>query len=421
MEITPEQQPLLRNPNFRWMTCGNIISNLGDQFTLIALPWLVLKMSTDPLQLGLVIAIMSIPRALFILIGGALVDHYSPKRVLMLTKYINVLLLGVLSALVLTNHLTMPLVYLLALGIGLASAFSIPSGSSLLPNVIPSSQLDAANSIQMSVRQLAMLLGPVLAGLLIAGAGNHPSAGAISDALGLGLAFALNCLSFALSAWTLHQVDVQFSPKTSARQPIFRAVGEGLQMVWRDQMLRTMFLYWGVITFVVGGITQVGLPLLANSQLHSAAALGLLLGAHGTGTLLGMLGSTQGRKLRVGTLGRTLLLIDGVIGIIFMPLGLIHTAWQGIALLLPMGLLAGLMQITVITWIQRRVPAAMLGRTMSIMMFVFIGTPSLGASVFGALMQYLPLADLFAAGGLILISLALLAFAATPLRKLADI
>ena len=63
----------------------------------------------------------------------------------------------------------------------------------------------------------------------------------------------------------------------------------------------------------------------------------------------------------------------------------------------------------------------MLGRTMSIMMFVFIGTPSLGASVFGALMQYLPLADLFAAGGLILISLALLAFAATPLRKLADI
>ncbi len=421
MEKPSEQQPLLRNPNFRWLTCGNIISNLGDQFTLIALPWLVLKMSTDPLQLGLVIGIMSIPRALFILIGGALVDHYSPKQVLMLTKYINVLLLGLLSALVLSNHLTMPLVYLLALAIGLASAFSIPSGSSLLPNVVPPSQLDAANSIQMSVRQLAMLLGPVLAGLLIAFAGHGQGASTIDDALGLGLAFALNGLSFALSAWTLQKVNIRFAPTTASRLPIFRSVGEGLRMVWGDQMLRTIFIYWSVIAFVVGGITQVGLPLLANHQLHSAAALGLLLGAHGTGMLLGMLGSTRSRKLRVGTLGRTLLLIDGVIGVIFMPLGLIHTEWQGIALLLPMGLLAGLMQITVITWIQRRVPAAMLGRTMSIMMFVFIGTPSLGASVFGALMQYVPLANLFAAGGLMLISMAVLAFAATPMRRLADV
>lgn len=71
---------LLRDPNFRWLTSGSALTMLGDQFTLIALPWLVLQMTGDTLVLGTVLALMSVPRALFILIGGALVDRYSPKR-----------------------------------------------------------------------------------------------------------------------------------------------------------------------------------------------------------------------------------------------------------------------------------------------------------------------------------------------------
>ena len=91
---------LLRNPNFRWMTGGALLSMLGDQFTLIALPWLVLQMTGDTLVLGTVLALVSVPRALFILIGGALVDRHSPKQVLMITKYVNLVLLAVLAGLV---------------------------------------------------------------------------------------------------------------------------------------------------------------------------------------------------------------------------------------------------------------------------------------------------------------------------------
>ncbi|UUZ55217.1 hypothetical protein LP419_05190 [Massilia sp. H-1] len=79
---------------------GGLISALGDQFTLIALPWLVLTTTGDALTLGLVIALMSVPRALFILVGGALVDRYSPKSVLMLSKFANALLLAILTVLV---------------------------------------------------------------------------------------------------------------------------------------------------------------------------------------------------------------------------------------------------------------------------------------------------------------------------------
>ena len=131
-----ERAALLREPNFRWLLGGGLVSMLGDQFTMLALPWLVLKMTGDPFTLGMVVALMGVPRAIFILIGGALVDRYSPRRVLMLTKYVNAVLLGALCLLVLSGHITLVLVYALALGTGLASAFSIPSGTSMLPQVV---------------------------------------------------------------------------------------------------------------------------------------------------------------------------------------------------------------------------------------------------------------------------------------------
>jgi MFS family permease len=94
---TPPRAVLLRDPNFTWLMSGSVMSALGDQFTAIALPWLVLKLTGDPLALGMIVAMMAIPRAVLILFGGALVDRHSPKRVLMLTKHANALLLGVLA------------------------------------------------------------------------------------------------------------------------------------------------------------------------------------------------------------------------------------------------------------------------------------------------------------------------------------
>jgi MFS family permease len=81
MDHPKQRAALLRDPNFRWMLGGGAISVLGDQFTMIALPWLVLKLTGDALALGMVVALMSVPRAVLILFGGALVDRYSPKQV----------------------------------------------------------------------------------------------------------------------------------------------------------------------------------------------------------------------------------------------------------------------------------------------------------------------------------------------------
>jgi MFS family permease len=171
MPTPPPRAALLRDPNFAWLMGGGVVSALGDQFTAIALPWLVLKMTGDPLALGLIVAMMAIPRAVLILFGGALVDRHSPKQVLMLTKYANAVLLGVLAFLVFGGGATLPVVTVLALGLSLASAFSIPAGTSMLPHAVAPQHLQAANGMMMAVRQITMLLGPLLAGLLFLLAG----------------------------------------------------------------------------------------------------------------------------------------------------------------------------------------------------------------------------------------------------------
>ncbi|MCE3602888.1 MFS transporter [Massilia sp. P8910] len=415
---------LLRDPDFRWMMGGAIISALGDQFTIIALPWLVLVSTGDPFKMGLVIALMSVPRAIFILLGGALVDRYSPKSMLMISKYVNTVLLALLAGMVFTGHVSLGAISMLALAIGFASAFSIPAGTSMLPNVVAPAQLPMANGMMMGVRQVTMLAGPLLAGLLMAlfgdGSGHAAGSAAGAGAAGVGIAFAVDSASFLLSAWTLSKVKLAHAPPKAAPQAVLRAVGAGLAMVWNDTALRTCMLYWGLCSFVVGGTMQVALPVLASTVLHGASALGLIMGVHGAGSLAGMALSGVLGKFRVRNFGTTVLLGDVLVGLLLMPLGLVAASWQAAALMLAIGVLGGFMQVAVFSWLQQRVPRAMLGRAMSIFMFIFMGVAPLSAALTGYLLQQLTLAQLFGGAGLFLMGTALLAWLLTPMSTVAD-
>src|SRR5258708_29483505 len=160
MEIS--KASLFANRDFRLLFMGSAISILGDQFTLLALPWLVLKLTGDPQQLGFVLALMALPLAVFVLVGGAVVDRMSPRKVLLNSRAVNAVLIAILATLVLAGAIQMWEVYLLALGIGLSTAFSYPAGTAILPQLLEPEQLAKANATFMGVRQFAMLAGPVL-------------------------------------------------------------------------------------------------------------------------------------------------------------------------------------------------------------------------------------------------------------------
>jgi MFS family permease len=165
---------------------------------------------------------------------------------------------------------------------------------------------------------------------------------------------------------------------------------------------------------------QVALPLLASQRLHGASALGLLMGAQGAGALAGMALSAVFGKRRAGTLGITLLLVDGLAGLLLMPLGLVTASWQGMLILLAIGVLGGFVQVAVFTWIQQRVAPAMLGRMMSIFMFIFMGLAPLAATVAGWLASVVSLSTLFIGAGLFLSVAALGAWLFTPMARLAN-
>ncbi|MBV1775617.1 MFS transporter [Burkholderiaceae bacterium DAT-1] len=409
------------NRNFRWLVAGGIPSMLGDQFTQMALPWLVLKLTGDPLILGLVLSLISLPRAVFILLGGAVVDRYSPKHIFLATKLINMSLIGVLAVLVISGSITLHLIYVLALLIGLATAFSYPAGSSLMPLCMPADLLQPANGILMGLRQMSLLLGPAMAGGLIAVFGNDVVHGQ-TGLFGIGIAFAIDACCYGYSAWTLSHVVIDRAADHAPTISVWRSIGDGLRMFWQDTELRTLCLYFAIVSFFVGGPIQVALPVMANTRLdHGAASLGWLLTAHGAGTLLGMVMSGIKPNLRLRTLGATILAIDAIAGLAFIPFGHIATTAQGMMLLAPLGVLAGFVQVAVFTWMQRRVPPQMMGRAMSIFMFILMGVAPLASSLAGAALHVLTPTELFTGSGIILMIIAITGMLFTPMTRVGSV
>jgi MFS family permease len=417
---SPRGSSPFANRDFRLLFAGSSISFIGDQFTLVALPWLVLQLTGNPAQLGLVLAVMALPRAVFMLLGGAVVDRMSPRRVLLTARGINALLTGVLAALVLAGTIQMGMVYALALAIGLCTAFAYPAGSALLPQLLAPEQLQASNSIMMGMRQLSILIGPGLAGLLVSAGSAPSSAGAVSSAHGTGLAFAVDAVSFLFSVASL--LAIRIASDRDSRAPaggVWAQVLEGIRTLWQDPQLRAFIAYMALVSVLVAGPLQVGLPLFAKTRLSDGAAgFGWLMTANGIGMLLGSVVSTPVTRLMRGRVGVMVLCCDFIAGLALGALSTVHSVLPGAGLLVLAGLLAGSVQIAIITWLQRRVPQAMMGRTMSIVMFTFLGLGPLAAALSGGLLKLVSLSELFIGAGLTLSSLALLCLSRPSLRAI---
>ncbi|HZT01252.1 MAG TPA: MFS transporter [Steroidobacteraceae bacterium] len=404
------------NRDFRLLFGGSSISMVGDQFTLVALPWLVLQLTGNPAQLGLVLAVMALPRAAFMLVGGAVVDRMSPRRVLLTARSANAVLAGLLAALVLAASIQMWTVYVLAFGIGLCTAFAYPAGGSILPQLVAPNQLQMANSMIMGMRQLSMLIGPALAGLLVT-AGSAGGAGVH----GTGLAFVVDAVSFLFSVASL--LAIRIASDRESRAPaaggVLAQVIEGIKMLWQDVQLRSFIAYMGLVSILVMGPLQVGLPLFAKARFHEgAAAFGWFMTANGSGMLLGSVVSTAITRLVRGRLGVMVLSFDAAAGLALALLSGVHTVLSGAALLVLAGLFAGTVQIAIITWLQRRVPQAMMGRIMSIVFFTFLGLAPLAAALAGGLLKVISLSELFVGAGLSLTTLAMICLTRPSLRAI---
>ena len=179
------------------------LSAIGDQFDLIAFPWLVLMVSGDPVAVGIVLAVGNIPTIFFILIGGSLADRYSPRVIMLTSNGIRIALVASLAVLVLTELADLWLIYVFALLKGVADSFYYPAQLALLPRVVPVQLLRQSNAAVRTTTQLGGFIGPALAGGLITFFSDGASSAGGTDKTGIGLAFTVVALALLVSSLML--------------------------------------------------------------------------------------------------------------------------------------------------------------------------------------------------------------------------
>ena len=418
-EVNVQQKPAspLGVHNFRLLWIGEGISLLGDQFYLIALPWLVLQLTGSALALGTILALASIPRAVFMLVGGAFVDRYSPRSVMMASNFARLVLVALMSALVLTNHIQTGMLYVFALAFGLADAFYYPAQTAIVPQVLSREQLQAGNTVVQGTMQLSIFLGPMLAGGLIALSGHGATAIGVPDTPGIGIAFAIDTLSFIASLASLIMMRIPGTAK-QAKEPqnVIESIKDGFTHVWSQRVLRVMFMLIVAINFLVMGPVTVGIPVLANARLaEGAAAFGIIMSAFGGGALLGIILSGVLPLPKPSYLGTTLLLVISALGVGVVLMPLFASTMVVVIIALVMGATAGYQRMILFTWLQKRVPQALMGRVMSLLFFCSIGLAPVSNALAGAILE-INLNGLFIGGGLLMTALTLLSILLPELR-----
>jgi hypothetical protein len=162
--------------------------------------------------------------------------------------------------------------------------------------------------------------------------------------------------------------------------------------------------------------------MLASTRLkEGVTGLGIMFAAHGAGNFMGMVLANTGSRWRLVNLGTTLLLVDALIGVFIMPLGFTQQAWQAACLLLLMGACSGYVQIGIYSWVQHRIPQALLGRAMSLFMFMLMAIAPLSVILTGALLRRMGTGPLFAASGCTLIGIAAITFSRRHIGKITDV
>lgn len=383
--------------DFMLLWVGGSTSMLGSQFSLIALPWLVLQITGDPLQLGIVMALGGIPRAAFMLFGGVIADRFSPRMILLLCDWINFFISVLVAVLVFTGQMQVWMLYAFSLVTGLLSGFVMPAASSITPSLVPADDLQAANSLSMGTQQLVGFLGPALAGLII---------GKDSSILGMTIAFAVDGLTFGLSALALGLMRGGKGQPANAPEAenIWRSMRESFAYLFSNSGLKFLFIVMAGINFLFSGPLLVGIPVLAEQRLaEGATAFGFLMSAYAGGNLVGLilagvLPKAQGSKFRVLMIG-----LLASFGAVLISLGWITNTWVDVTLMALLGVGNGYFGLVLFTWIQQRTPREMIGRVMSIVMLASLGLVPFSQAISGAVSRW-DLTMLFAlSGGLILV------------------
>jgi MFS family permease len=366
--------PLRRSRDLRRLIAGQLVSELGTQLTTVAVPYQVYLLTRSSLDVGLVSLAQLLPLVIGSLLGGSLADVVDRRRLLLLTQ---LLLAGCSAGLAVNADLgasLWPLFLLPALASGFSSVGDAAQ-SAIVPNMVRRSEVSTANAMFQVLFQLGTVVGPAVAGLLLAGAG-------------IRFVYWMDVASFGVAAVAIFLIAPQPSPSPSpssdggaVHPPGLRSILAGLSFVRGRQAIQGAYLI--DINAMVFGMPRALFPALAATVFGGGAStLGFLYAAPGAGALLGAL--TTGWVSRVQRQGRAVIVAVIAWGLAITGFGLVHWLPAALILLAAAGCADVISAVFRSTIIQLAVPDALRGRLMGLQIAVVTGGPRIGDLESGA-------------------------------------
>ena len=359
----------LRHRNYRLFFIGQGTSLIGTWLTRVATAWLVFRLTHSAWLLGVVGFAGQLPTFLVTPLAGVLVDRWNRHRVLVVTQALALVQSALLAAFTLSGKITVWHVVLLAAFQALINAFDTPARQAFVVEMIDARE-DLANAISLNSSMVngARLIGPSIAGVLIA-------------AVGEGWCFAVDAVSYLAVIASLLAMRVALRPRAPSRARLLGELSEGARYVWSFPPIRAILLLLAFVSFSAVPYTVL-MPVFASNVLGGGPnTLGLLMAATGAGAVVGVL-SLAARRSVLG-LGRTLSIAGGLFGAALIAFSLSRWVWLSAALL---ALVGGGMMVQMAasnTLLQTLVDEDKRGRVMSFYAMAFFGTMPFGSLAAG--------------------------------------
>ena len=370
--------------NYRLFFAGQLVSLIGTWMQSVAQSWLVYRLSGSPVLLGLVGFAGQIPVFLLAPVGGSLADCRDRHRIIVTTQSASMALAMILAGLTLGGQVQIGHVFVLATLLGVVNAFDIPARQAFLVDMVGKDDLISSIALNSSMVNGARIVGPAVAGVLVA-------------AVGEGWCFFANGLSYLAVLAGLLAMRLEVRPRSPRAGSPLAHVVEGFGFVARTAPIRDLLGLLGLIS-LMGTPYAVLMPIFADQILHGGAKeLGLLMGASGLGALLGALFLASRRGVR--GLGGWVSRASAGFGVSLIAFSLSRRSWLSEALLVPVGFSMMVEMAASNTLIQAMVPDRLRGRVMAVYSMMFMGMAPFGALLAGALAQRVGAPWTVASGG----------------------
>lgn len=352
-------KPLLKNTNFLFLWAATLFSSFALAFFTFSQTWYIAKTLNLEASLGIVFVALSVPRLIFMIIGGALADKFPKKNIMFYSNIIRAILVATILTWFIVGDVTLYTFALFALFFGLADAFFWSADGSILPELVEKSRLTQANSLTQMTNQASVILGPVLGGILIKFT-NYETI------------FSITILLLIIAAILVQKIQFTIPEKNETDKGMFTSIKEGISYVKESPFLSTFLICSAFLNLFLIGPMQVGFPLFVKNVLHGdSLQFSYLEASVGGGMAIGaVIVGLKNINRRRGLFCIIMMLLSGVF---FLAINFSTVLWQALLAGMFYGITIAMAIVPLMAMIQSTVKEEMMGRVMSLLMLSSMG------------------------------------------------